>query len=278
MNNSEAKILVQNCANWFRTREITDAVVGYSGGLDSSTTAALISSAGVNLHLVVAEAPHQRYSSPFGGAIGAAQFAKNCLKDVKVYDIPYKFTFLENAANEAAAPIQRVAIFYGITAQLREDGKKAVVVGTANFDEAAYLGFWGKASDGNQDFYPISHLHKSEVEFLAHYLNVPSGIICAVPSGDLLFQNTNDLKMIGAMYSDIEAISRAMEESKSPTLVFELIRSVSDPKTFCQQIRRNEFKYKIPFTGFHISGRLEEFRQLHYEKLVEISQLVEASI
>jgi NAD+ synthetase len=278
MTSSEAKILIQNCAIWFRTRGITDAVVGYSGGLDSSTTAALISSTGVNLHLVVAEAPHQKYSSPFGGAIGAAQFAKNCHKDVKVYHIPYSFTFTENAANEAAAPIQRVAIFYGITAQLREDGKKAVVVGTANFDEAAYLGFWGKASDGNQDFYPISHLHKSEVEFLARYLEIPDEIINAVPSGDLLFQNTNDLKMTGAKYADIEAISRAMEESKSPTIVFELIRSVSDPKIFCQQIRQNNFKYKLSFNGFHLSSRLEEFRQNQYGKLLEILQRVEESI
>jgi NH3-dependent NAD+ synthetase len=121
-------------------------------------------------------------------------------------------------------------------------------------------------------------LHKSEVEFLARYLEVPDEIINAVPSGDLLFQNTNDLKMTGAKYADIEAISRAMEESKSPTIVFELIRSVSDPKIFCQQIRQNNFKYKLSFNGFHLSNRLEDFRQIHYGKLLEIFQRVEESI
>ena len=53
--------------------------------------------------------------------------------------------------------------------------------GTTNRDEGAYLGFFGKASDGMVDLQPISDLHKSEVRALATRLGVPAEIVEAAP-------------------------------------------------------------------------------------------------
>ena len=67
---------VDELSYWFQTRNIKCAVVGYSGGVDSATTARLLDAAGVHVVLVVAELPNQTYSSPLGGVEGAVKLCK----------------------------------------------------------------------------------------------------------------------------------------------------------------------------------------------------------
>jgi len=125
------------------------------------------------------------------------------------------------------------------------------------------LGFWGKASDGAQDFYPISHLSKIEVYELARELGAPPEIMDAVPSGDLLFARTNDHKMIGATYDQIESIL-LHAEGKSDYLLRRGMKNVDNPRVFADNIIRNSFKYLLPFPGFHLYDRLETFRRTAY--------------
>src|SRR5213075_1289727 len=91
------------------------------------------------------------------------------------------------------------------------------VVGTTNRDEGAYLGFFGKASDGMVDLQPISDLHKSEVRALARHLGVPDDVVDAVASGDV-HDGRNDEQMIGASYDEVEAFLRLRELGLDPAL------------------------------------------------------------
>jgi NAD+ synthase len=197
---------------WFAEREITHAVVGFSGGIDSTVTALLLNHAGIEVCLVVANSPNQRYSSPLGGKYLQKPSRNGFIEefDTQIINYQWPFSLLTDddavVANEAAGPIIRNAIFYGVAAKLRSRGHKAIVVGTVNFSEAAFLGFWGLVSDGACNFYPISHLTKREVYDLARELDAPQEIIDATPSGDLFFEDTNDLKMIGATYDQIQEI------------------------------------------------------------------------
>jgi NAD+ synthase (glutamine-hydrolysing) len=79
----------------------------------------------------------------------------------------------------------------------------SVVVGTTNRSEGAYIGFFGKASDGMVDIQPIYDIHKSEVYQVAKLLGVPQNIIDATPSGDV-FDGRVDEQMIGASYDFLE--------------------------------------------------------------------------
>ena len=257
--------LVSSVRAWFAARGLTDAVVGYSGGVDSTLTALLLEAAGVAVTLVVCEAPGQRYASPAGGMAGAEALGLRAVRR----EIAFMPHVSEDAFHEAALPIQRVAAFYGEAARLRAQGRRAVVVGTTNLSEAAFLGFWGKASDAAQDVYPISGLTKAEVNALADHLGAPKAVLHAEPSGDLLFTDTDDRRMIGASYPQIDRVIAAAEAA---TGLEEAFAAVENPTLFADNILRNAFKYDLPFPGFHLSTRLETFRIESYPAVLALAR------
>jgi NAD+ synthetase len=276
--------LIPKIQEWFSSRNLNHAVVGFSGGIDSATTAALLSKAGIPVTIVLCQSDmSQRRESDFN----PYDFSKlyNDM-DVRIlnFAMPYYPGYMDSdemndAENEAALPILRNACFYAVVASLRAIGKKAISVGTVNFDEAAYLGFWGKASDAAQDFYPISHLHKSEVYALAKELGVPQEIINATPSGDLQWSGElNDYKMIGATYDQIEALVKFVDvpQWKDLFAVSDFIKNtVDNPKVFVKNITKNSFKYDLPFPGFHLKSRLEFFRREYYRNILIASMSLE---
>ncbi len=101
------------------------------------------------------------------------------------------------------APYSRTPILYYATSLLNQSGLGAVVCGTTNKDEGAYLGYVGKASDGMVDLQLISDIHKSEVYKVARELKIPSIIIDAIPTGDMYDGRTDEM-VFGAPYDFVE--------------------------------------------------------------------------
>jgi len=106
--------------------------------------------------------------------------------------------------------IVRTPALYGMAAKLQHEGFKSIVIGTTNRDEGAYIGFFGKASDGMVDLQPIGDLHKSEVYALAELCGVPQSIINRKPMGDVHDAKTDE-EMIGAPYEILEAYTILLE-------------------------------------------------------------------
>lgn len=259
--------LINDVKTWFHSRYLNHAVIGFSGGIDSSVTIALLRAAKINCTVVQISTENQKYSSDYDVTVFSDKF--NCSYKKYVIDILLN----SNEGKEAALPILRNAYLYGVCAELRKLTENAIVVGSANFDETAYLGFFGKASDAAQDFYPISHLHKSEVYELARYLGIPEEIINAVPSGDLQWSgDLNDYKMTGATYDQIKMISSMVEQYRNDSML-SYIEKLPNPNLFVDNVLRNRFKYEIPFGQKHISDRLEQFRQKYYSNVVEACEM-----
>lgn len=281
MYSKATKELLDQVKAWFDRNGLNEAIVGYSGGIDSATTAAVLHHAGIPTTVFQTCFKGQKLSSPMIAMDFVA--AMHEAHDHEDYMMRWDYLEMENprylneAGKEAALPIIRNAYFYGIAAERRCHGLKPAVVGTVNFDEAAYLGFWGKASDAAQDYYPISHLHKSEVYALAKELGVPQEIIDAVPSGDLQWSgDLNDYKMIGATYPQIEKVAEeAMQVARfgnngDLTNLIKAIESVDDPESFIlHNIQRNRHKYVNPFPGVHAFDKLEVFRQYAYRNIID---------
>ncbi len=100
-------------------------------------------------------------------------------------------------------PYSRTPILYYTTSLLNQVGYGAIICGTTNKDEGAYLGYVGKASDGLVDVQVISDIHKSEVYNVAKQLGIPSSIINVTPSGDM-YDSRTDETVFGASYDFVE--------------------------------------------------------------------------
>ena len=108
------------------------------------------------------------------------------------------------AAGQGISVLRTMAL-YQTASLLAQDQCPALVVGTTNRDEGAYLGYVGKASDGMVDIQVISDLHKSEVRQVALLLGVPRALVDVVPTGDM-FDACPDTDVFGAPYDAVELL------------------------------------------------------------------------
>lgn len=210
-----------------RAFSLDGLVVGVSGGVDSAVTLGLCARArrpGSPIGRVVAVlapmfvkagATHQDDALARGRSAARAMGAEEVLVDLSAgldavkgaVDRGLGVTSGPWAAGQLVSYL-RTPAFYSVVASLAEQGCRAVLVGTTNRSEGAYLGFFGKASDGMVDVQLISDLHKSEVYALAHELGVPRSIMDATPSGDT-WDGAHDEQMIGAPYDFVELFQLA---------------------------------------------------------------------
>lgn len=212
---------------FFRDNALDAAVVGVSGGVDSACVLALLTalkSRGVLTRVVGIALPIVAI-----GATGQDDAAKNARLVASALDAELWVAPLTHAhdatiaslgkasglvfdawSNGQALSVARTPALYGAAALLQSHGLRSIVVGTTNRDEGAYLGFFGKASDGMVDLQPISDLHKSEVRALATHLGVPDEIVWSKPRGDV-HDGRTDEEMIGASYDDVELFLRTRE-------------------------------------------------------------------
>lgn len=250
---------------WFAAEGLDAAVVGLSGGVDSALVLALLRAtmreAGSPLRRVVA------LLLPIGGR-GATRQAEATARGrrvagalgAEVWEAPLTGGLAAIVASLSAASglafdawsegqclsVVRTPALYGAAALLQAHGHRAVVVGTTNRDEGAYLGFFGKASDGMVDLQPISDLHKSEVRALARRLGVPDDVVDAVPAGDV-FDGRSDEAMIGARYDDVEAVLRLRELGRDPRLAGDAASAAVD-----RSHATNAHKYRVGSPAVHL--------------------------
>jgi NAD+ synthetase len=259
---AEAK--VGRLAGWFAGQRLDAAVVGVSGGVDSALVLALLKACSDRPHSplrrVVAllmpiggrGAVHQERAAERGREVARALGADT-------WDVPLT-AGLEGIVGSLARgsglafdawaegqclSVVRTPALYGAAALLQAHGYRSVVVGTTNRDEGAYLGFFGKASDGMVDLQPISDLHKSEVRALAAFLGVPRAVVDAVPAGDV-HDGRSDEEMIGAGYDEVEAFLRLLELGRSPDEVLESAGAIR------AQHARNAHKYAVGQPAVHL--------------------------
>ncbi len=160
----------------FRERgwEVNGYVVGLSGGLDSSVTAALCKKA-------FPENTRALYL-PLFSERGEEECAREVAEwldvniEIKNLETAFRAMTDEERESKSRAAVKlrsklRMAALY-----LFADSHGLLVCGTANLDERE-LGYFTRWGDGACDVFPLGGLHKIEVERLGRLLGVPERVL-----------------------------------------------------------------------------------------------------
>lgn len=205
--------------NYFQRFGFKKALVGVSGGLDSSVSAALVVKALGAKNVYMVRMPYCGSSSP-EGLKSSTQFSKN-LKLPKenlitipinsLVDFSWKILKKFKDGNEKIRKgnlmaRKRMEILFDLSSAF-----KAIVVGTENKTEER-LGYYTIGGDHLSGIEPILDLWKTQVFQLAEAIKeIPESILNRTPSPEFWKSHTDEGE-IGASYLEIDTVLSAKEE------------------------------------------------------------------
>jgi NAD+ synthetase len=209
----QAAQLVQGIADYGKQHNISTAVVGISGGIDSAVTASLFKAAGwtvVGVLMPIKQNPLETCrGQELVQSLGIQhrihdltkmyQNVAGCFKQECVDPGIELFSRPELIRQGNIRARLRMITLYNIAAQLG-----GLVASTDNFSELA-AGFWTLHGDVG-DLAPVQSLTKSwEIPSLAKHLAVPDSIIKAVPT-DGLGISAGDEAQFGFSYAQLDLV------------------------------------------------------------------------
>ncbi len=226
---------------------IANAVIGLSGGLDSSVAAALTVRALGAGHTTLVIMPHA-VSDPRSAA-DAEEVARRL--GVDPLTVPITAMTAGYPGFAGLDPIRagnimarlRMIVLYDVSAE-----RSALVVGTSNKTELL-LGYGTLHGDMACAVNPLGDLYKTQVRQLGPALELPERILGKVPSADLYPGQTDEAEL-GLAYETADAVLyRLVDERKPPeTIVAEGFDRAVVERVW-ELVRRSEFKRHLPVIG-----------------------------
>jgi NAD+ synthase len=203
--------LVTDIQNWikdyFKSANADGLIIGISGGIDSSVSAALCVNAIGKENVYGLSLPCESISQDVEDAkliakelglnfkvIDLNPFFNKYTDDLGPYINPNKIT----TANLKSRMRMMTLYYFG------QSIGTCLIVGTGNRAEIA-IGYFTKYGDGGTDIEPIGGLYKQEVRQIAKLLKIPVRIIKKPPSPGLWLGQTDEGE-IGLSYDTIDEI------------------------------------------------------------------------
>jgi NAD+ synthase len=214
------KVLIAWIRDRIKEARAEGAVVGLSGGIDSSVTTVLCKKA---------------FPDNVLGIIMPCYSDKKDVQDARnlarTFNIKHRIINLEGPYNDFIEIFNDDKNNNGLQEQLARANIKPrlrmitlyyyaainnyLVVGTDNWSELK-VGYFTKYGDGGIDLTPLGSLVKTEVRELARYLKIPDDIVSKAPSAGL-WEGQTDEKEMGVTYEELDRYiltGKADERSK----------------------------------------------------------------
>ncbi|MCK4567191.1 MAG: NAD+ synthase [Candidatus Thorarchaeota archaeon] len=195
--------IVNFIKDYVKLAGVSRAVLGLSGGIDSSLVAALACEAIGSENVLGIILP-----------VDAKKDAKN-IADAKLVaetlDMPHEIFELKKAVAaydtlnlDKVARGNLTARLRMVTWYARANQENRLVLGTGNKTELM-IGYFTKYGDAGSDALPIGELYKANVRDLSHHIGIPEPIIKKAPSAGL-WEGQTDEKEIGISYDYLDSI------------------------------------------------------------------------
>ncbi len=224
-----AKKISSKIAAYFEEAGYENAVIGLSGGLDSSTTAYLAAEAlgesrvfGVLLPSSATRTADTEHALLVARQLGIDNYRFN------ISDISHAISTRihgsgllpqDNISNGNITARLRSIFLYNLAAR-----RRALVLGTGDRSELL-LGYFTKHGDGACDLLPLGSLYKTDVQKLAKAIGVPQQIIDK-PSSPSLWSGQTAESELGASYGKIDEVLRLLFDRKlKPAAVAKKVRN-----------------------------------------------------
>jgi len=243
---AEKQRIVSFLKKTFKAQGIEKAIIGLSGGIDSTVSFYLVKEVLSPENIIAA---HLYYDSPvfplFHDVLDEAHIPH---EDRYELSIKQPVEAVANVANIAATEKVRLG---NIAARIRmvvlfDLAKKynALVCGTENKSENL-LGYFTRFGDQASDIEPIEHLYKSQIYQLAKHLGIPQEIIKQNPTAGL-WANQTDEGDFGFTYEEADQVLYLhVEKHVTPS---ELIKQgFKNTEKILQWKKKNEFKHQVPY-------------------------------
>ncbi len=243
------RIIVRFLGDHLRRSGASGFVVGISGGIDSSLTAALCVEAIGAKNVLGIRMPH-RESDPTDVDAGLAICEHLGIESV-TRDITPIVTGLEEALGFVPDPFvhgnakarARMMFLYA-----EAQGRGRLVCGTGNKSELL-VGYFTKHGDGGVDLEPIGDLYKTQVIELASHMGLPADLVARPPSAGL-HPGQTDEQDLGMSYKRLDAILKGIElNSNVEDIALRTGESLEDVQRIDTMVRRSEHKRHAPIVA-----------------------------
>ena len=239
MNTKEVcDALILEIREYFRKNNFRKAVIGLSGGIDSSLSAKLVADAigKENLHGLVMPVKGISSDENINDAADLCRLIGINYSIIYINDFITAFEKLEwqgKIAKMNTSSRIRAVILYNYA-----NSNNALVIGTSNKTEIM-LGYFTKYGDGAVDIEVIGSMFKTEELELARFLKIPEKIIKKIPTAEL-FQGQTDEEELGASYGEIDYILAKIEKNQE-------LPQTDLAKKILKRMKDNEHKLAVPF-------------------------------
>ncbi len=197
-------VLTNFIADEIRKAGFKKAVIGLSGGVDSSFTAFLAQRALGSENVIGISLPYRTTSKSskedarlIGDVLGIEFHEIDISQQVDAYFKLFPDADRIRRGNKMAR--ERMSILYDFA-----HANEALVVGTSNKSESL-IGYCTRWGDGAHDIDPLGDLYKTQIWELAEYIGVPERIVKKKPSADL-WPGQTDEGEIGMTYHILDQI------------------------------------------------------------------------
>jgi NAD+ synthase len=239
------QILVRFLRTEIHRSDFRRAVVGLSGGIDSSVVVTLAARALGPENVLAVTMPYKtssdetrRDSQAMIAALGVETLDVPITDQIDAYFARFAGAARMRLANKCAR--ERMTILYDQSAAFT-----GLVLGTSNKSELL-LGYGTQFGDMASALNPIGDLYKTQLRHLAAHLQVPEAILKKSPSGDLWIGQTDEDEL-GFSYAEVDRLLVLLVDRRWQA--DQLVRAgfaADFVERVSRLVRRNHYKRRLP--------------------------------